>query len=207
MSGPLVPPDPVLQAACALRESKPDGRALLLGSGDYIEWARTEFASMVVSEVDAPDSEQGYDLIMVVDGLEAGTLSDVLGRLKRFKSQLIAGGLGVFTVRPMAHPLSVDDGPTPVAPFDALLFPYASRMGDLGATAQHRLMLSPLSWRYMFERAGFSLMETCDAASEGRAADLRQAHGARLAHFDDQALCSSAVTFLVSATEARNDPS
>ena len=199
MSGILVPSNPVLEAARALSASRPDGRALLLGSGEYIDRMRTEFASVVVSETDNLDPEHGYDLIVVAEGLETGTLWDALGRLARFKSQLMTGGLGIFTIRPMAHPLQVDDGPTPVGHFDALLFPYAARMGDLGGTARHRLMLSPLSWLYMFERVGFSLMETCDAKPDGRVEDLRRTHGARLVHFDEEALSSSAVTFLVSA--------
>lgn len=194
-----IPSRAMLEAAHALKTSRPAGRALIVGSGDCAQWARTEFASMVLCEIDAPGSEQSYDLIVVTEDLEIGSLADALERLGRFKSQLAKDGLGLFRIQPMVHPLLVEDGPTPVGPFDALLFPHAAKMGDLGKTAQQRLMLSPLSWRYMFERAGFSVLEASGGQPDGREADLRRAHGSRLVHFDDEALSSSALTFLVSA--------
>jgi len=209
MSGVDIPSGAVVEAAHSLRAARPVGRALVVGTSGWAKWARREFAPAALARMDAaqfaewkdagpPELEQNYDLIVVAEGLEVGPLAQSLERLGKVRSLLASDGLGLFVTRPMAYPLRVDDGPTPVGPFDALLFPHAARMGDLGRAARDRLMLSPLSWRYMFEQAGFSVLEISGAEPEGRAADLRRVHGSRLVHFDEEALCSSAVSFLVS---------
>lgn len=204
MSGMLSPHHSVLEAARRLGASKPIRRALVVGSKEWAQWTKAEFSPAELHQTDAAQltgvetsgAEPGYDLIVVGEGLESGTLSETLGRLGRLSSMLSHPGVGLIMIRPMAHPVSVDDGPTPVGPFDALLFPHAARMGDLGPTIQKRLMLSPLSWRYLLEQSGFSLIEMSTLA-EADGSGLRQAHGSRLVHFDDDALCSGAVTALV----------
>lgn len=198
----------VLEAAHASEASRLAGRVLVVGSSDWAQWVRREFAPTELFEmasfpdagsVATPGADQSYDLVVVAEGLEFGSLAEAQQRLGQLRSLLAKDGRGLFVVRPMGHPLRVDDGPTPVGSFDALLFPHAAKMGDLGRTAQDRLMLSPLSWRYMLERAGFSVIEASGGELDGQATDLRQVHESRLAHFDDEALSSSAVTFLVSA--------
>ncbi|KQR56241.1 hypothetical protein [Brevundimonas sp. Leaf168] len=206
----------VIEAAQALRASLSCSRALVVGPDTLAHWVQLEFSPEVLVKRDSVDAaaqhadpspiDPGYDLLVVKYGLEFGTVAEARDRLLALKSLLTTNAFGLFTIRPMAHPLSVDDAPTPVGPHDLLLFPYAARMGDLGATAKNRLLLSPLSWRYMFERGGFSIVKIFRPQTDAQRIELRRAHGSRLHYFDDDALNTGAMTFLVSVDGAsQND--
>lgn len=201
----FTPSEFALEAVCALAASRPTGRGLVVGSGGWLEWAQRAFPSAIGCEITDPAGEEGCDLLVITEGLEEGSLADVAQRLASFGSQLTIGGLGLFAVRPMAHAVNANDGATPVGPFDALLFPHAAKMGDLGETVRRRAMLSPLSWRNMVQRAGFSVLEASTGKPDSREAALRQRHAARLACFDEEALHSGALMFLVTLAEARDD--